>query len=584
MSTASPDRNIRSTPFFITFPIRIELAKQRGEDKPTIPPNFLRSTAYKAVLNALSKPVIPRTTTPYSAEEWLIVLKAFDALFCALHIFDATDSCPSSRTRSKLAGDLIPVMWDWLRFFVADSKTQHPRGEDLLAAAKRHNWLIFAGENSEKTCINILATLVCRAVRRCSEESIAVLVTVPKMAQVLYDLYDAATRMPCQIEGTDTVTSVLSSLAMVCNHPQHGKQACKLFADELAARGRSEGRVLARRLRSLLRAPDPSFHNIYMIFLFVRGICNDTSAPALRPLLWLIGEALCFLEHPNAHKHTTAWDADAPLEICRDLYAASCILLLTNLRSQVCGTADVIRLFKTGLLRGIYQALRTFPASANTSIYASDMVNNLIKPTLIFPSVMKAVAQALVRDSLELHVPGLPPRDKWNELGALIRERMAVVARVRQEVKQAQFCHNGQCPKERTANFKLRRCPCGDAYYCSKTCQAAHRPQHRASCQEGARPIMNFFEPPLDPECSSARHFDWYFIRRCAREDARRLPVIRLGGSDYIGVDYSMWTDEFVYGKEHGRAPSNNGSKVCVRAFTAVGIRVTAVDCGELTR
>ncbi|TRM58688.1 hypothetical protein BD626DRAFT_410262 [Schizophyllum amplum] len=560
--------------------IERELAKAHGSGYLTLPSSFIHSRLYKTALRGLDMTTIPEQK-PYTDDDWKSVLKALDGLFSFNHILEAAFNNGSPASRAKIIKDIIPRAWEWMLFFHPDSGGYCDGDKDMLTvAATGFHWTVLGLGNSEECCLRTLIAVIFRLVRL--PEGCDAMRAIPGSIRPIYSLWRAASRHAYKpIPYLDGLAAcAMTACSYLCAGVEESPVRLEL-ADEVASRGPTEGQYLSKRLRTLLEEPH-NFGDILNHTQFVALIVahREKPRPHLRGVLWLIGAAIRATEGPSAQRYAQALVSPAGKDI-RHEHIRSCLRLLTDLRSELHGATDIIRLVKSGILHGLWSTLHQFPMSTLGAMVVENL-DHLFKPALIFPSVVKAVLMSFARDSLEVHVPDRLGFGAWNDFGALLCERMQTATLLTKKIKDMQYCHNKEC---QSAGQHLRRCPCGDAFYCSKPCQAAHWSQHRDHCDQ-----RTFASPPplvavpthLHPKVpvhSTARQFDWYFIRHCAREDARRM--LHLGGDcDAVVVDYTnamgegdtvQWLDT-----------QSNARKTIVSAKIAMGRMITIAVFGRV--
>ncbi|KAL1744004.1 hypothetical protein HDZ31DRAFT_74493 [Schizophyllum fasciatum] len=489
-------------------------------------------------VRALNTSAIPNHRS-FPDQEWHNVFKALDAAISTIVIFKAVRSNEFPAVRKKFTNELLPLIWEWMRFFHAYTKIRRGPDQDLVTVAKtRHKWNVFIGRTSLDGIL--MWTDLIFHVLTGFPEGLPALRAQPNWAQVAFDIWKTASRTTytnCQ----KTIGIAHSLEYTLCRMILLGPGLRDDLLQEVASRGVAAGRALAKRWRRIISTYPESMtfkEAVSLSRLCVFLASSDAARPALRPLLWIVGDALCMVDVPASPAPEGEYGSSTFAENCED-HANDCLTLLLDLRGNLHGARDMIRLLRTSLLRGMCIALRRCP----TSIVASKVdhaLDTLINPTLVFPSVLKAFMKTASRDALELHVPSTHAFEAWNRTGDLARAR-----------------------------YDAMRCSCGDAFYCSKTCQKMHWPHHRVSCR--------IIRLPKNGAYSTTRHFDWYFVRHIAREDARKA-IARKGICRDVFLDYtSVCAEEekLLWHNEHPRA-----SNTCVKARVMVGNMATTMDFG----
>ncbi|KAL1671854.1 hypothetical protein EV122DRAFT_225829 [Schizophyllum commune] len=511
----------------------------------TLTPAFARSRTYARVLRHLDPALIPDHDGPFTNDEWDRIFRGIDAASSLTDLLRVIRASTDPGVRTKYTNELVPRVWPWMRYLIDYTKTPRSADRDLVSVAKRrHGWDIFLGRCSQDGVL-MFSDLVLYALT-CFTEGRAAMRAQGDWAEIIYDMWRISTTTTYKNCDPDILLSVsLESVigTVVSTHEDMRSD----FQAEVFARGPASGRHFARRLEDLIDAPQSAhkFEEIAMLMQILMWTAwHEDVRPLLRPVLFVLPMAMTAVDLPDAAKPTLRLRCMDGFDM-RDRFTANCITTFNYLRFNVRGTRDIVKLMRSPLLRAMYRALIRFPKGPASGNIANTL-EYFVKPGLIFPSAIKAVVQTAERDKLNLCVTGIRGFEAWNVMGALVRERSDMLTNVMKTLEERQYCHNKQCDREYT---KLKRCPCGDAFYCSTACQRAHRREHRVFCQ----PIVldpstvDLFGPsPVDRSVASPidvfdRHSDWYFIRHISQEDARRTldqkGTARLAAVDYTGYN-----------------------------------------------
>ncbi|KAI5900380.1 uncharacterized protein SCHCODRAFT_02562919 [Schizophyllum commune H4-8] len=509
-------------------------------------PAFARSRTYARVLRHLDPALIPDHDGPFTNDEWDRIFRGIDAACSLADLMRVVRDNTDPKVRTKYTNELIPRVWPWLRFLFDYTKTPRSADRDLVTVAKqRHGWDIYLGRCSQEGVLMFIDLLL--YVLSSFPEGRAAMRAQGDWAEIIYDMWRISTTTTYKNCDPDILLSIsLESVigTIVSTHEDMRPD----FQAEVLARGLATGRHFARRLQDLIDAPQ-SVHKFEEIAMFIQIVVwsayHEGVRPLFRPLLFVMPLAMTAIDLPDASTPSLRLRCMDGYDM-RDRFTGHCVTVFNYLRVNVEGKRDIVKLMRSPLLRAMYRTLIRFPGGPASGNIANAL-EYFVKPALIFPSVIKAVVQTAERDKLNLNVTGIRGFESWNVMGALVRERSDMLTSVTKSLEERHCCHNKKCDQEYT---ELKRCPCGDAFYCSTACQRAHRYEHRLFCQPivlGPAAISLFDPSPVGPSVALPtdvfdRHSDWYFIRHISQEDARRT-LDQKGSARLAAVDYTGYNN-----------------------------------------
>ncbi|KAL1725847.1 hypothetical protein EV714DRAFT_287650 [Schizophyllum commune] len=431
--------------------------RRNGLGRLHIPPDFFSSRLYRDVLDSLDVSKIPKTSAS-ERDQWLNIVNAADSISAIGHLIwaGATGFKTPSAACSRIMADSMSSVWAWALYM-------HPFvrncDEDALeAASELYKWH-FSGRKGWHYAA------ICDAIFAFADRTdtgTSALLAFPGSVSYMYDLW---WYMMHVVGGVDPADGIVATLVLLSSGAPNQQ-----VAGEIVATGSLGVDALVRRLYALLNTRDPDFYAVHpIVHLIARcaAACDDATRRKLRPLLWKICPLIRL-----ADLHSS--EAEAQTLGYLVTFSANCFCLLSCISVGLGGTRDIIRLIRQGLLQAIFDFINRY--SKFESSIASNILNDIIAPAICLPSVAAVVNDAIQRDNL------CPSADNdkfetWHAMCASLDKLAAAKDDYKAEKKANRFCHNRSCIPELVKKFK--RCPCGYAYYCSKSCQTLDWERHR---------------------------------------------------------------------------------------------------------
>ncbi|KAL1713563.1 hypothetical protein EV715DRAFT_211435 [Schizophyllum commune] len=431
--------------------------RRHGLGRHHIPPDFFSSRLYRDVLDSLDVAKIPKTSAS-ERDQWLNIVNAADSISAIGHLIwaGATGFKTPSAACTHIMADSMSSVWAWALYM-------HPFvrncDEDALeAASELYKWH-FSGRKGWHYAA------VCDAIFAFADRTdtgTSALLAFPGSVSYMYDLW---WYMMHVIGGVDPADGIVATLVLLSSGAPNQQ-----VAGEIVAKGSLGVDALVRRLYALLNTRDPDFYAVHpIVHLIARcaAACDDATRRKLRPLLWKICPLIRL-----ADLHSS--EAEAQTLGYLVTFSANCFCLLSCISIGLGGTRDVIRLIRQGLLQAIFDFIDRY--SKFESSIASKILNDIIAPAICLPSVAAVVNDAIQRDNL------CPSADNdkfetWHAMCASLDKLAAAKDDYKAEERANRFCHNKSCIPELVK--KLKRCPCGYAYYCPKSCQTLDRERHK---------------------------------------------------------------------------------------------------------
>ncbi|KAI5887839.1 uncharacterized protein SCHCODRAFT_02692443 [Schizophyllum commune H4-8] len=511
-----------------------ELSKTFGPQKQVIPSGFLSSKLYKDVLAALDVARIP-AAVPLDRAEWLNVLNAWDGIICIVGLLGDLGRPTPAFVYNKIAASAIPRVWKWLQWL-------HPHAhncdeEACDAAIEAYGWDFPHGEEGW------LLKAVSAALITIDNSSQGRIVDVTDLATYIFDMWRIRNRDLGAHEPADERTGLLlDTLTRVTDTIQRDA----LAMTRVIGYGKDPLRTILRRMRAVVDMPLLNFREVYaLVELAICVASIESTQYVLRPLLWLIAPLMRLADKPESVSFAAMIDRQDPgMGPHLRHYVDNCFHLLKLLRPQLRCTRDVIRLVESGILQAFFDHLQRYSDACGAHCIVGHALRAVMVPMFIFPSVANAVSKVISRHSLG------PPAENSNKK-AYCRALWTGFHLASNEIKHdrekfkattsaIQYCHNVSCGN-RDSGAKLKRCACGYAYYCCKTCQVADWSRHKAAC----RPVACASES----QDFDIDHFaDIYFIRYRANKILASLDVTKSGDDGQsLLVDFSEGSSTTVH-------------------------------------
>ncbi|KAL1673239.1 hypothetical protein EV122DRAFT_283213 [Schizophyllum commune] len=431
--------------------------RRNGLGRLHIPPDFFSSRLYRDVLDSLDVSKIPKTSAT-ERDQWLNIVNAADSISAIGHLIwaGATGFKTPSAACTRIMADSMSSVWAWALYM-------HPFvrncDEDALeAASELYKWH-FSGHKGWHYAA------ICDAIFAFADRTdtgSSALLAFPGSVSYMYDLW---WYMMHVIGGVDPADGIVATLVLLSSGVPNQQ-----VAGEIVAKGSLGVDALVRRLYALLNTRDPDFYAVHpIVHLIARcaAACDDATRRKLRPLLWKICPLirLAGLHSSEAEAQTLGYLVT---------FSANCFCLLSCISIGLGGTRDIIRLIRQGLLQATFDFINRY--SKFESSIASNILNDIIAPAICLPSVAAVVNDAIQRDNL------CPSADNdkfetWHAMCASLDKLAAAKDDYKAEKRANRFCHNESCIPGLVK--KLKRCPCGYVYYCSKSCQTLDRERHR---------------------------------------------------------------------------------------------------------
>ncbi|KAL1662559.1 hypothetical protein GGF50DRAFT_58708 [Schizophyllum commune] len=431
--------------------------RRHGLGRHHIPPDFFSSRLYRDVLDSLDVSKIPKTSAS-ERDQWLNIVNAADSISAIGHLIwaGATGFKTPSAACTRIMADSMSSVWAWALYM-------HPFvrncDEDALeAAAELYKWQ-FSGRKGWHYAA------ICDAIFAFADRTdtgTSALLAFPGSVSYMYDLW---WYMMHVVGGVDPADGIVATLVLLSSGAPNQQ-----VAGEIVAKGSLGVDALVRRLYALLNTSDPDFYAVHpIVHLIARcaAACDDATRRKLRPLIWKICPLIRL-----ADLHSS--EAEAQTLGYLVTFSANCFCLLSCISIGLGGTRDIIRLIRQGLLQAVFDFIDRY--SKFESSIASNILNDIIAPAICLPSVAAVVNDFIQRDNL------CPSADSdkfetWHAMCASLDKLAAAKDDYKAEKKANRFCHNKSCIPELVK--KLKRCPCGYVYYCSKPCQTLDWERHR---------------------------------------------------------------------------------------------------------
>ncbi|KAL1752004.1 hypothetical protein FB107DRAFT_293508 [Schizophyllum commune] len=432
--------------------------RRHGLGRHHIPPDFFSSRLYRDVLDSLDVAKIPKTSAT-ERDQWLNIVNAADSISAIGHLIwaGATGFKTPSAACTRIMADSMSSVWAWALYM-------HPFvrncDEDALeAASELYKWH-FSGHKGWHYAA------ICDAIFAFADRTdtgTSALLAFPGSVSYMYDLW---WYMMHVIGGVDPADGIVATLVLLSSGAPNQQ-----VAGEIVAKGSLGVDALVRRLYALLSMRDPDFYAVHpIVHLIARcaAACDDATRRKLRPLLWKICPLIRL-----ADLHSS--EAEAQTLGYLVTFSANCFCLLSCISIGLGGTRDIIRLIRQGLLQAIFDFIDRY--SKFESSIACNILNDIIAPAICLPSVAAVVNDVIQRDNLSPSADN-DKFETWHAMCASLDKLAAAKDDYKAEKKRAnRFCHNRTCIPELVE--RLKRCPCGYAYYCSKSCQTLDRERHR---------------------------------------------------------------------------------------------------------
>ncbi|KAI5828456.1 hypothetical protein K523DRAFT_338920 [Schizophyllum commune Tattone D] len=454
--------------------------RRHGLDRHRIPPNFFSSRLYRDVLDSLDVSNIPKASA-LNREQWRNIVNAADSMRAIAYLMKAGESgskAAPSEACNRIVFDSLSSLWAWSQYL-------HPFlrncDEDALeAATKLYQWqFLDLGRGWHYAAVSD----VLLALSRCTapDMEISALQATPGSASLIYDLW---WYMAHETGDAMRDAALMSTLALFAfDDPD------RHVARAIVLKGAFGVESLVRRLCTLLdvKVEKPNFRAIFpFVYLLAQcAECDEGVRPCMYPLIWRVCPMLRLVDY-------SAGDADEAEDNYLMLYSGNCLYLLSHLSGGLRGTRDIIRLVRQGLLQAMFRYLNHFSDPVRELSVNADIMERIISPAIFVPSVANAVNGVFQRYGLFLD-PRKRDFDPWNEMRVSLHKILEFRKTYKAEKKTMQFCHNRPC--DSVGHGKFKRCSCGWAFYCSKSCQASDWPNHRTVCQTKVQ----------DPDASSFR-------------------------------------------------------------------------------
>ncbi|KAI5887837.1 uncharacterized protein SCHCODRAFT_02553159 [Schizophyllum commune H4-8] len=435
--------------------------RRHGLGRHHIPPDFFSSRLYRDVLDSLDVSKIPKTSAS-ERDQWLNIVNAADSISAIGHLIwaGATGFKTPSAACTRIMADSMSSVWAWALYM-------HPFvrncDEDALeAATELYKWH-FSGRKGWHYAA------ICDAIFAFADRTdtgTSALLAFPGSVSYMYDLW---WYMMHVIGGVDPADGIVATLVLLSSGAPNQQ-----VAGEIVAKGSLGVDALVRRFYALLNMRDPDFYAVHpIVHLIARcaAACDDATRRKLRPLLWEICPLIRL-----ADLHSS--EAEAQTLGYLVTFSANCFCLLSCISIGLGGTRDIIRLIRQGLLQAIFDFINRY--SKFESSIASNILNDIIAPASCLPSVAAVVNDAIQRHNLRPSADD-DKFEAWHAMCASLDKLAAAKDDYMAEKKANRFCHNKSCIPELVK--KLKRCPCGYVYYCSKSCQTLDWERHREICQ-----------------------------------------------------------------------------------------------------
>ncbi|KAL1727022.1 hypothetical protein EV714DRAFT_286834 [Schizophyllum commune] len=463
----------QSAPRYLSELIRQELNKTFGRQKRFMPTKGISLRLYKELLGNLSIENVP-ASQPSTRTEWLNVVNAVDSILAII-------------------SDTLPPIFKWLLYL-------HPNAyncdvEALEVATAWYGWSFPDRGNGG------FDTVICRffvAVCRVPSGPDALLAHPESTTSYMFDIWHLRVQKFTKNKVPDWHTTKILAALVNLNSRYFTNDR---IPSKILSKGMPAIRTIMRRLRAVAAAPpNLDYGGALHLNLLVLGLLQqETALPLLRPLLWLVAPLLRLIHHPSLLRYAMMDDKNDP--------------------SKKPFLKDVIRLVRGGLIQAAYDHLTRWAHLREpvNDCSVSPLLHSIIGPALVFPSVAKVVKTIIDRHNLVLPADDpaadLESHRRWNAMLNHLRHLVTLNFGHKVILKKNCHCYNRAC-QHREEQSTLKRCACDRAYYCSKACQVADRPRHKAICQPIS--ISNDVHAfKLD------RPSDKYFIRSYAKQVLR---------------------------------------------------------------
>ncbi|KAL1752315.1 hypothetical protein FB107DRAFT_220204 [Schizophyllum commune] len=472
---------MNDTPRYLARAVALTLDVTFGAAHQYIPPHFFRSTLYRDVLRNLNPANIP-AAQPCDCQEWCHVVNAVEGILAVVQMLLAYNTSTPSGVYKRILSDTLPAILDWLVYL--DPRKHHCDEDERVPAMATFGWSI---PDAQGQCwlYDAICRFLCAITLIPGEAESLVCARQVSVTSYMFDIWWLRVERLADNKPADVRTNAILGLLISYKRDIDTRNR---IPREIFNKGMSAVRMIIRRLRAVTTMPDPDFDEASPLVSLSLALAEQADArPLLRPLLWFVVPLLRSIHHPAAHQYATRIDPQTggPYKSLLETYAEDCFAILFCMASELCGTRDVIRLVRGGLLQAAFDHLTRHHSCQDREheCNVGMLIAHIIGPALIFPSVARVVRDTLSRHNLRFSPSDPNDHIRWSDLDESLERLEHAKAKYHDEVKDIMYCHNDSCEQR---HGKLKRCPCGYAFYCSESCQAADRPRHKATC----RPVI----------------------------------------------------------------------------------------------
>ncbi|KAL1727100.1 hypothetical protein EV714DRAFT_218013 [Schizophyllum commune] len=506
---------MNDSPRYLVEAVSLTLDATFGPAHQYIPPHFFRTTLYRDVLRNLDPANIP-AAKPCDRREWCHVVNAVEGILAVAEMLLAYDTSAPPKVYERILSDTLPAILEWLVYL--DPRKHHCDEDERVPAMASFGWSI-PDARGQCWLYDAICRFLCDITWIPGGAEALVRARQVSVTSYMFDIWWLRVKRHADNKRADVRTNVILGVLISYKRDLDTRNR---IPREIFNKGMPAVRMIIRRLRAVATMPDPDFDEASPLVALSLALAERTEArPLLRPLLWLVVPLLRLIHLPAVHRDAARIDPQSDLES----YAEDCFAILLCMASELCGTRDVIRLVRGGLLQAASDHLTRRHSRRNRERECNvvALIAHIIGPALVFPSVARVVRDTLSRHNLRFSpadnagVTDVPHGDpnhhiRSSDLYECLEQSEHARAKYHDEVKDLMYCHNDSCEQR---HGKLKRCPCGYAYYCCESCQAADRPRHKATC----RPVITSkYSHDFKIDRPSDIHFIKFFAKQVVAE------------------------------------------------------------------